>query len=85
MQNTLKITISLPKEDFSKIEVLRKKLSLGRSNIIERAIKFWLGRLEQEELIRRYEAGYRQKPESVQELKAMEKASAEAFKEEGII
>lgn len=84
MRNTQKIAISLPKEDFYKIEKIRKKLGFGRSGIIDKAIRFWLARLEQEELIKRYQEGYKNKPESIREIKAMEKASAEAFKEEDL-
>lgn len=84
MRNTLKIAISLPKEDFYKIERIRKKLGFGRSNIIDKAIRFWLERIEEEELIKRYQEGYRRKPESVQEIRAIEKAAAEAFKEEDL-
>lgn len=83
MANTLKIAVSLPKEDFYKIEKIRKKLGFGRSAIIDKAIRFWLGRMEKEALIKRYQEGYRHKPESIQEIKAMEKAAAEAFGEEG--
>jgi len=84
MRNTLKIAISLPKEDFYKLEQIRKKLGFGRSAIIDKAIRFWLGYREQEELIKRYQEGYRKKPESVQEIQAMEQAAAEAFKEENL-
>lgn len=84
MQKTSKIAISLPKEDFDKIERLRKKLGFERSAIIDKAIRFWLGHLEEEELIKRYEQGYRKKPESVQEIKAMEEAAADAFAEEDL-
>jgi len=84
MRNTLKIAISLPKEDFYKIEHIRKKLGFDRSTIIDRAIRFWLGHREQEELIKRYQQGYRKKPERIREIEAMEKASAEAFKEENL-
>ena len=84
MRNTLKIAISLPKEDFYQLEQIRKKLGLGRSGIIDKAIRFWLGHRQQEELIKRYQEGYRKEPESIQEIEALEKASAEAFKEEGL-
>lgn len=84
MQNVLKIAISLPKEEYYKIEQLRKKLGFARSTIIEKAIRFWLGYLEKEDMVRRYELGYKKKPESLQEIKAWEKASADAFKEEGL-
>lgn len=84
MRNTLKIAISLPREDFYKIEKIRKRLGFGRSAIIDKAIKFWLRRLEQEKLIKSYQQGYKKKPESIQEIKAMERESAEAFKEEDL-
>ncbi len=84
MRNTLKVAISLPREDFFKIEKIRKKLGFGRSAIIDKAIRFWLNRLEQEELTKKYREGYRRKPESLQEIKAMEKASIEALKEEDL-
>lgn len=84
MHNTFKIAISLPKEDYYKIEKLRKKLGFARSVMIDKAIRFWLSRIEQEELIKRYQQGYRKKPESLREIKAMEMASSEAFKEEGL-
>ena len=84
MRNTLKIAISLPREDFYKMEKLRKRFKLTRSTIIDRAIQFWLKRFEQEDLIKNYQEGYRKNPESVQEIKAWEKGSAEAFKEEDL-
>lgn len=84
MRNTLKIAISLPKEDFYKLEQVRKKLGLGRSAIIDKAIRFWFGYREKEELIKSYREGYRKKPENIEEIKAFEKVSAEAFKEEDL-
>ncbi|TAN61553.1 hypothetical protein EPN16_02970 [bacterium] len=84
MRNTLKIAISLPKEDFYQLEQIRKKLGIGRSGIIDKAIRFWLRHRRQEELIKRYQEGYGKKPESIQEIEAFEKASAEAFNEEGL-
>jgi len=84
MRNTLKIAISLPKEDFYKMEQIRKKLGFDRSAIIDKAIRFWLGYREKEESIKRYQEGYRKKPENIQEIEAFEKASAEAFKSEGL-
>ena len=84
MRNTLKIAVSLPKEDFYKLEQIRKKLGFNRSTIIDKAIRFWLGYREKEELIKRYQEGYRRKPESIQEVQAMGKASAEAFESEDL-
>jgi len=84
MQNSLKIAISIPKEDFEKIEALRHKMKIGRSALVDKAIRFWLDSIEREKLIREYEEGYRNRPESIGEVKAMEKAAAEAFQEEAL-
>ncbi|MDP2905935.1 MAG: hypothetical protein Q8O22_06535 [Candidatus Omnitrophota bacterium] len=84
MRNTLKLAISLPKADYYKLEQIRKKLGFGRSAIIDKAIRFWLEYRERAELIKRYQEGYKKKPESVQEIKVFEQAYADAFKEEGL-
>jgi len=84
MRNILKVAISIPKEDYYKLEQIRKKLGFGRSAIIDKAIRFWLGHREKEELIKRYQEGYRKKPENIQEIEDFEKAAAEAFREENL-
>ncbi|MBU0571348.1 hypothetical protein KJ662_05460 [Patescibacteria group bacterium] len=83
MLRTVKIAISLPGEDFAKIERMRKKMGLQRSAIIDKAIRWWLKSVEMKKKITQYEEGYRDNPESAEDIKAMEKASAEAFEEEG--
>ncbi|MBI1884130.1 MAG: ribbon-helix-helix protein, CopG family [Chlamydiae bacterium] len=42
MQRTIKIAISLPREDFERIEKLRKRAKVERSTVIDRAIRFAL-------------------------------------------
>lgn len=83
MKRNTKIAISLPKEDFEKIEKIRKDIKVARSTLIDQAIRFWLKHLEQQEMVKQYEEGYKRKPESIREIKAMEEVSAEAFREEG--
>jgi metal-responsive CopG/Arc/MetJ family transcriptional regulator len=84
MSDAFKIAISLPKEYYYKIEKIRKKFGFGRSAIIDKAIRFWLAYLERKELIKQYEQGYKKKPESIEEIKSMEKLAADAFKEEDL-
>ena len=84
MRKSFKVAISLPKDDFEKIEGIRRKMGIGRSAVIDKAIRFWLEWMEREKLIKQYEEGYRKKPESTQEIRAMEKAAAEAFQEENL-
>lgn len=83
MLKTTKIAVSLPKEDFKRIEEVRKKLGLQRSAVIDMAVRFWLKSMEEKEMIKKYEQGYENRPESIEELKAMEQGAAEAFEEEG--
>ncbi len=83
MIKTFKIAISVPKYDYERIEAMRRKLRLGRSAAIVQAIESWLAKFDEQEMIRRYEAGYKRKPENLGEIKAMEQAAAEAFEEEG--
>lgn len=79
-----KIAISLPAEDLRKLEIIRKKLGLQRSVIIDQAIRFWLRHQEEKEKARQYEQGYARKPESLDEIKALHQLAADAFKEEGL-
>ncbi|MEW6556967.1 MAG: ribbon-helix-helix domain-containing protein [Elusimicrobiota bacterium] len=84
MQNSFKVAISLPASDYKKIENIRRKMKIGRSALIDDAIRFWLDWVEQQELIKQYESGYRKNPEDIQQIKVMEKLSAEAFREEDL-
>ncbi len=84
MRNTLKVAISLPKEDYNRLERLRRQLGFGRSAIIDKAIRFWLDYRDKAESIKRYQEGYRKNPEVIQEAEGMERAAAEAFRQEGL-
>lgn len=79
MQNSLKIAISIPKGSFKKIEELRNKMGIGRSALINKAIRFWLEYLEREKLIKQYEDGYKKIPEEVSDLRLLEKAEIEVL------
>ena len=81
--NAIKIAISLPREDFKLVEAIRRKMGITRSALIDRAIHYWLTKRRQEEMIKRYEEGYMQVPENIDEVIAMEKVQFEALREEG--
>ena len=84
MIKSSKIANSLPKDDLVRIEKVRKELGLQRSVIIDIAIRYWLDHIEKKKIIKQYEEGYKNKPELISELKALELLSADAFKEEGL-
>lgn len=81
--NTVKIAISLPKQEYQFLEKFRRRLGISRSAMIDKAISFWLKRQQDEELIKEYEDSYKKKPENVSEIIALEKAGLEALSEEG--
>lgn len=83
MINSTKIAISLPTEDLQRIEKIRKELKAQRSTVIDMAIRFWLDNMDKQKMIKQYEEGYRQHPESVEDIKVLEQLSADAFHEEG--
>ena len=84
MIKATKIAISLPTQDLKRIEKIRKESGEQRSALIDTAIRFWLDNREKDKMIKQYEAGYRHNPESIDEIKAMEALSADAFEEEGL-
>lgn len=80
--NAVKIAISLPKEDFKLLETLCKRMGITRSALIDKAIHYWLAKKREDEMIKRYEEGYRRKPESINEAMAMEKLALQAWDKE---
>ena len=79
-----KVAISLPSENLKRIEKIRKELGLQRSALIDRAVCYWLENMEKQKMIKQYEDGYRNHPESAEEIKIIEAMSADGFKEEGL-
>ncbi len=83
MGKTVKFAISIPEEDFKKLEALRREQRLTRSKAVLQAIKLWGEFKDSEKLIRKYEEGYKKIPETVEESIAWEKASLTALAKEG--
>ena len=79
MSRIKKFAISIPEEDFERLEVLRKKERLARSQAVLRAIRLWEKSKEMERLIQKYEVGYKRNPEMMEERIAWEKASLTAL------
>ena len=65
---TVKVAISLPKEEFDAVERLRQELGLSRSALIARALRAWLKERSETQQVRRYLEGYRRNPESEKEI-----------------
>ena len=68
----VKVAISLPKEDFKLLEAIRKRIGISRSALIDRAIRSWLAKQEEKEMVRQYIEGYKRHPETPEEIKELE-------------
>jgi len=79
MSRIKKFAISIPEEDFKRLEVFRKGERITRSQAVLRAIRLWEKSKEMERLIEKYEAGYKRNPEMMEERIAWEKASLTAL------
>ena len=67
MGKAIKFAISIPEEDFKKLEALRDQERLTRSKAVLQAVKLWEESKAMEKLIRKYEEGYKKVPESIDE------------------
>ncbi len=65
---TIKVAISLPKEEFRALEKRRRQLKQSRSAVIAEAIRQWLKAQQESEDIRRYIKGYQRHPETEEEF-----------------
>lgn len=65
---TVKVAVSLPKEEFRAIERLRRQLKKSRSALVAEAIRYWLKAQREAEEVRRYIEGYQKYPEAEEEI-----------------
>jgi len=82
MSKSVKFAVSVPDSVFKKLEALRKKEGLSRSEFIRRAIKNWKEKIEKEKLVKRYVEGYKRIPEDLTNIEAFEKTSFSSLVEE---
>jgi len=83
MPATLKTAISLTKEDFERLEVIRKQTHTSRSQVLREAFRTWLKLREQEALEQRYVAGYERYPEIPKDLHAFYQAGLASLASQG--
>jgi hypothetical protein len=82
MHTTVKVAVSLPKEQFRLAEKQRRALHVSRSAMVQEALAQWLKTLEEEEAVRRYIEGYQRHPESTKGWKAIERMQTKAIAKE---
>ncbi|MBI2917660.1 MAG: ribbon-helix-helix protein, CopG family [Chloroflexi bacterium] len=81
MQDTAKITFSLPRDLLDSIERERAAGGETRSQFLRRAIEAFFRRQREREEIERYIRGYQQYPETAEEIAFAESALADVMAE----
>lgn len=79
---TVKVAVSLPKDQFQLVEKRRRTLKVSRSFAVREALSQWLQSSRGDNAIRRYVEGYQRTPESVAGWGTVEQGQAEAAAEE---
>ena len=62
-KNAAKVAVSIPGPLYKAVEGARRRAGKTRSAVVQEALRDWLRREAQAELVREYEAGYRASPE----------------------
>jgi metal-responsive CopG/Arc/MetJ family transcriptional regulator len=75
MSAAVKIAISLPKELFKTAERERKARGESRSQFFRQAVESFLHQANQQRALERYVQGYREHPETEEEVAAVEQVS----------
>lgn len=70
-----KVAMSVPGDLYRAVEAVRKKAGRTRSAVMQEALRFWLRQQEEAALVKRYEAGYRARPEGRREIAAARAAA----------
>ena len=79
MRKSVRIAVSIPDEDFKKLERLRKEKGMSRSKLFVEAFRLMQDSFDTQKNIRKYQEGYRKFPECSEEVEAWTKASLSAF------
>ena len=65
-----KVTVSIPDSLYQELERARRRAKKSRSVALQEALRDWLRRGVQADLVREYEAGYRARPEGASDVEA---------------
>jgi metal-responsive CopG/Arc/MetJ family transcriptional regulator len=82
MIKAVKIAISLPKELLKTVERERKARGESRSQFFCQAVETFLRQARRQNAIERYIQGYREKPETEEEVATVHRVSSEVLSQE---
>jgi metal-responsive CopG/Arc/MetJ family transcriptional regulator len=79
MPSAVKVAISLPEALYQAVEAKRDERREGRSEFFQRAVGAFLRSLEEQEAVERYIRGYRDQPETDEDVRLVAGASNAAL------
>jgi Arc/MetJ-type ribon-helix-helix transcriptional regulator len=74
-----KVAFSLPRPLYRTVEQARRRTRQSRSAVMQEALRLWVARDQEAARIRKYVAGYRQRPEAPDEVAGLEAAGLEPW------
>lgn len=80
--NARKIATSLPAAQLARVERVRRRLGLKRSQVVQEALALWLSARERSERCEAYIRGYLRLPEDAASAKAFVRAWATGLEKE---
>ena len=79
--NIARLTVTIPREKYERIEKEKNRRGLNRSAFVNQAIDSFFQKEDEAEKDKRYVAGYKKKPENIEKINAMLKVSVTTFGE----
>jgi len=76
---TVRMTVTIPDEDFQRIEQSKRAKGLSRSAMVHEMVATYFTGEELREKIDKYVDGYRRMPEDPEEIAALEKAQLDVM------
>lgn len=78
----LRLTVTIPHEDYERIEEEKKKKGISRSALVQEMVKFFFAKEDEQFKINKYIDGYKRIPEKTNYVAQLEQVQFEVLDEE---
>jgi len=78
----LRLTVTIPHEEYERIEQEKKKKGVNRSAVVQEIIKFFFAKEDEQFKIKKYVDGYKKIPEKTNYMAQLEQVQFETLDEE---
>ena len=78
----LRLTVTIPHEEYERIEQEKKKKGISRSALVQEIVKFFFAKKDEQFKIKKYIDGYKRIPEKANYIAQFEQVQFETLDEE---